>query len=789
MNFKSSLYGFLLLFLLPLDGFPIYDTLAVNLTPTEQDLKFCFSPDYASNDNIYLAALVNNQFYFVSHTNNEDFNVTSWTGDTEPPIFAQKSTSGAIPTFCLYPLQKTALQGISVYAGVGGNLAEVLSDPKRYAKIFDGNFITLPQPAREWTVMVYVVGSNLESKPLTYQNGKKLGHWASQDILEMLAGTTPPTNDNLNVVIATGGSTRYGWQTVKYSFIHQGTSNVLTDIGAKSMADPQTLSDFVSWAHTNFPAPHEALILWDHGNGADGYGLDTSEAGNNNLMHLPQLHQAYQTIRQTLGKPLDIVVYDACLMAAIEVAEVTATVASSMAASVELEPEHGIYYTHLLKNLADTSPSNGVDFGKLVKTGYLEQSKALGSFQDKQITYSVFDLTQLATFTETFTQFATEFNKVLKEGDFLGYEMLSHGIIRAPGYPFKDTGRFLRSLDQRKQIRIDLYNILQTVLPDYPQLKIYADDLLTKLQQLVVDYETNDNIKAIQQDAGRLSLNIGSDDSYLTILPQAYTMLNQALDYYKQRRKEDPSNPEQNGSACYNGITCGDAHWLKLPKAEIQNLEGYYGQQQGEIADIYLVKTLLQYPQVPENPNLGVDGQEACQYQLCVNDTHCENLTVKKQALTLQRYQLLAEVQVNQSPAVLTFCGNEATWGSDSSWPVCGLAQQTNEVWGRDDTLYPQDTIVPNTLHYQKQVLQPQAGNALVVEDNIPVTLKRTCDATKAAIVVAYSGLNGQRQFDTLCNNKGLANCFCQADDFKPAPEGDVGCRQLNMKSGIYLED
>lgn len=774
MKTKLSLYCLLLSLLLPKAAFPIYDILSVDLKPTDNDLQFCFAPDYPNPDwRIYLAAILNNQFYFVD----SDQHPMPWSGTEEPPFFAKKGL--AVTPVCFPPQAKTTLQGIPVYAGVGNSLADIQTNA-RYLQIFDGSLPTLPQPTKAWTVMVYVVGSNLESSAK---------HWASQDLMEMLRGTKQMTTDQINTVVTTGGSQRYGWNTVKRTTISHGQQYVLADLGSKSMADPQTLSDFVLWAKTNFPAQHYALILWNHGDGANGYGFDTSDAGKNNLLHLPELHQAYQTIRQQLDKPLDIVVYDACLMSSIEVAEVTATVANAMAGSAELEPGHGLNYEYLLTHLADTSPADGIAFGKIVKAGYLQQSQDQGTLKTSQITYSVLDLSQLKSFTDTFAQFATEFNRVLTDTPFLSYEMLSHGIIRAPGYPFRETGKFLRSLNDKKHVRVDLYNILQTVIPELPQLKVYADDLQAKLKHIVVDYDTNDNVKAINQEAGRVSLDIGGDKSYQSILPPAYTLLHQALDYYNQRRAEDPSTPNNGGATCLNGITCGDAHWLNLQKDEVMGIEGYYGQQTGDVANLYLIKTLLQYPNYPEDPNIGGDGREACQYQLCVNDTQCDNLTVKKQSLTTQRYQLLADVQVNQSPAVLTFCGTEDTWQTDTTWPVCSMVSQTNNIWGRDDNLSPNDTVTVNTLVYQNKELKQQPGNTLTVAADKPVTLKRTCDASKVAIVAAYYGINGQREFDTLCDNKGLANCFCQTTDFNPAPEGDEGCKKLNMKSGVYLTE
>ena len=529
------------------------------------------------------------------------------------------------------------------------------------------------------------------------------------------------------------------------------------------MADPQTLSDFVIWAKANFPAQHYALILWNHGDGTNGYGIDTSEVGNGDTITLPELHQAYQTIRQQSGEPLDIVVYDACLMASIEVAEVTATVAKAMAGSVELEPGHGIDYVHLLHNIGTIPPDNGLDFGRVVKTGYIQHAKAKGSFERKQITYSVFDLTQIKSFSNTFKDFAIEFKNVLETPSFLDYERLTHGIIRAPGYPSKQTGR-LRSLNN-DNIRIDLYSVLQTVGPDFPEFKAYADDLLTIIDKMVVDYESN--IADIAPNAGRVSLDIGNDKSYLVALPEAYTMLSEGLEFYNHRKQKDSFIP--NGDlVCPNGLTCAAAQWLELKAKDILGVEAYFGQKETNISTVYLIDpAFYQYQELTETLELGVDGHQACQYQLCVSDSQCEDIT-----LTKQGNQLLADIFLNDSETVLSFCNN------NDKWLACSVVQQIDGVWGRDDLLYFEDSIVPNTLHVQASKTEQQQGNALIVNDPAHVSLKKSCDEKKAAIWAMYYSLNQRSQIEVLCDH---GDCICKPD------ETDPGCKEIGFKAGVYL--
>ena len=748
MKIKSIVF-YLALFLMPINTFAVYDILSINITPTDNDIQFCFKSDYYAHDiksHTYLAAQINNEFYFLS----QDKEMSQWLPGNEPPFFSERA---AYTKNCFEPFPKSVMQDISVYAGVGISLEEVQAN-NRYAKIFNG-FAELPQPEKNWTIMVYMVGSNLESPS---------EHYASQDIIEMLKGS-PSVTDTVNMVVTTGDSRRYGWNTVKRLFIHDGQQNVLEDIGKQSMINPQTLSDFVQYALTNFPAQHYALILWGHGGGTVGYGhLEP-------MMTLTELHEAYQTIRQHKGKPLDIVLYDACVMSSIEVAEVTALVANAMGASIENEPGHGFDYEYLLNNIAENPPPDGIAFGKIVKSGYLKQSVVRKSFRTQSITYSILDLTQLTNLHDTFSQFTTELELLFKDSEFFTYEMLSQGIIRAPGYPSKGKGKILRSLDEGKNIPIDFYNILQTVSPEFEQLKSYAEALQADLKQLVVDYETNDIMKAIDPDAGRISLDIGKDKSYLSVLPEMYSNLDQTLNYYNQKRLNDTFEPSGQ-FFCPGGFICADAKWWTLQANEVMGIDGYYGQQTEQGVDVHFIKPLYRYQTLEESLEIGVNGQEtACQYQLCVNETECSDITV-----TENQGIWLADVLYNDISAILTLCQDE----NAMDWVACSVVQYQDNVWGRDIQLFANDTITPTVLHLQDGKLTQKQSQSLVVGEGVPV-INKVCDMQTAVITANYFGKNGKQQFERLCD-KG--DCVCEEN----ASDDSCVATSNQFKAGVRIE-
>lgn len=742
----------------------IYNLANLNVIPKDNSTTFCLSLD--SENQLYFAGTLDSQnFFFItpSATPNQP-TLTQPAANTLPPPF-QQSNGDTLPSeACFGPFLNSALNNLKLFAGVGKSFQEITTK-QSYVQFFDGNPGSLPQPKKPWTVMVYMVGADLESRN---------GRYASQDILEMLQGSTHIAPNTANVVITTGGSSRPGWQTVKRAMINQGLKTVISDLGKQDISTPQMLSDFVLWSQQNFPAEHYALILWNHGDGSGGFGFDNSRPDSPHLS-LPQLYQAYQTIRSKLTQPLDTVIYDACLMGSVEVAEVTASVANSMSASADLEPGHGLNYDYLISNL-NANTTNGLELGKLAKTGYLEQAKQQKKLDRVPITYSVYDLTKLPAFTTTFKDFAQQFKTLMQQSSFQNYANVSTGIIRAPGYPQRNgTGRY-KNLDTQL-IRLDLYNFLQTLASEFPSIKNTAQTLLQQLDSFVVTYDTNlhtlNNI--INTDTGKITINIGSQTEHLSVLPEAYTLLKDSLDSYNQRRKNDTSTPDSD-FVCPKGITCADAKWLRLPAEDVSGVTAYFGQKSGTKADIHLIKTLYQTTTLSNSLELPTDGTLACRYEVCTSNDQCSGITV-----TETDTQRVAEVKLNQVPALLTFCQT-----TPNQWNACTVVGQQNSVWGRESELFNNDKLTPTQLIFENNTLKQQSNQELTVQSMESVVLRQQCDTPQGTIVAGYAGLNGKEQFELLCD-KG--DCLCKPSDLEAGVgKGDDACKRLGVKTGVFLQ-
>ncbi|MCD6310138.1 MAG: hypothetical protein J7M18_05450 [Candidatus Eremiobacteraeota bacterium] len=122
-------------------------------------------------------------------------------------------------------------------------------------------------------------------------------------------------------------------------------SELIEDFGKVDMSNPNTLRDFIIDAIKKFPADHVALILNDHGGGFTGAMADDTDG---DFMSVPQIAKALREAEKATGKKIDIVGFDACLMAETEVAYELKDHANILLASEESEGGPGWTYDSML---------------------------------------------------------------------------------------------------------------------------------------------------------------------------------------------------------------------------------------------------------------------------------------------------------------------------------------------------------------------------------------------------------------------------------------------------------
>lgn len=201
-----------------------------------------------------------------------------------------------------------------------------------------------PQPTAtgtgpaEWTYLVYMAADNTLSDMATF-NLRQMVAANSSDAVRVVV----QVEQNQQQTTSAGPDTYRGLVT--------HGSAALASVGRNlNMADKQTLSDFIRWGKQNYPAKRYAVVLWSHGG---GWRADKSTRGalqdQGSGGAVMSVHDIAWALQDAGG--VDIVNFDACLMAMYEVAYELRHAAKVMVASEESVPGPGNPYDAVLNRL------------------------------------------------------------------------------------------------------------------------------------------------------------------------------------------------------------------------------------------------------------------------------------------------------------------------------------------------------------------------------------------------------------------------------------------------------
>lgn len=243
-----------------------------------------------------------------------------------------------------------------------------------------------------WAFYWYLCGSDLES-----ESGLATG-----DLEEMLQVTL---SDNITVVIETGGTRE--WQSdisAEYNsrllYSSEGLF-LLEENPAANMGNADTLEDFLRFCNDNYPADHQVVIFWNHGGGSVS-GAVFDELFDDDSLTLPEMRDAFESV----GGNYEIIGFDTCLMATIDVVDTFGGFANYLVASEELEPSGGWDYKALFQGISDDPGMSGAQLGRLICNSYYEA--CWRNETEEMITLSVIDLSKSERLVQAYNDIGTE---------------------------------------------------------------------------------------------------------------------------------------------------------------------------------------------------------------------------------------------------------------------------------------------------------------------------------------------------------------------------------------------
>ena len=322
---------------------------------------------------------------------------------------------------------------------------------------------------------IYMVGSDLEENALA----------GTTDLKELLSGyVLLAENQAVEVIVAFGGARKDDWRGMKLANIAQlladvedgefgnetGANSYLYQAGGAHMGDESSLKLFLDYlrdGYVNFDQTF--LTFWDHGGSYTGFGNDTNF--NLDPLRMDEIEGAFR--RSRLGT-FDLVGFDACLMASVEVAKIIESHAKYMIASEELEPGHGWQWTGVVQHYALAEST--VEAGEAMIDYYVQE---VHQYHADGKTLSLLDLSQ-------FDGLATALNPVVSAyGGLLHDEAYSDSLIlgstRARSY-----GVGVGGIGSRKSI--DLMHFTQLLEENLPDTDIgpSLSELTEAIERFVV---------------------------------------------------------------------------------------------------------------------------------------------------------------------------------------------------------------------------------------------------------------------------------------------------------------
>ncbi len=219
------------------------------------------------------------------------------------------------------------------------------------APILAADAVTLDTSPKAWTVMVYLDGDN----NLDYEG------WWTMDA--MVTGLRADSSVNVFVLYDHEG----GEGAEEFLVTSEGIVK-LADVPEPDMSSADTLEAFVTKAMTEYPADRFMLNVWDHGGGWIYVCKDEVSGGR---MYIPDMAAALDNATTAVGKRIDLVAFEACSMATIEVAYQLAGSADVVCGTEVTMDEYGPPWGTILAQLEAEPQKTATELGKVFVDEYV----------------------------------------------------------------------------------------------------------------------------------------------------------------------------------------------------------------------------------------------------------------------------------------------------------------------------------------------------------------------------------------------------------------------------------
>lgn len=258
---------------------------------------------------------------------------------------------------------------------------------------------------REWTVMVYMNAKN-NLEPFALSNFHSMAAVGSTSRVNLVAQLGRPASHRYTEEDGNwSGVYRFRVKKDSKPLPKQALVDVAASGDSTDMGSPLALKQFIQWSKKTHPAKRYMLVIWNHGQGwrfqlatndavklqavraalpkqeldkvppntpaVGGYRAVSSDDDTGKILYNREVQEVISA--EFAQSKLDLLGYDACLMAMLETAYGVVPSVSVMVGSQELEPGTGWRYATWLDKLIAKPSMGAEDLSKAVVESYRQQ--------------------------------------------------------------------------------------------------------------------------------------------------------------------------------------------------------------------------------------------------------------------------------------------------------------------------------------------------------------------------------------------------------------------------------
>jgi hypothetical protein len=255
----------------------------------------------------------------------------------------------------------------------------------------------------QWVLMFYMAADN------------DLSTFVAENIADLEDAGLP---DNTQILVQVD----YPVHGMKRMFLQDDEWFELGAIKDIDSSSPMVLADFVAFARRSFPAANYALIISSH---ADAWKSrqslrssliqDQTSGKKGNPLEIAGWLKGANTQFGGFERPLELLVFDACNMAMIEIAYEFKDIAIYTVFSQAFVPGSGFPYSRIMKSFGDSSINNLTPYeaGKIFCDQY--RSQYIAELFDAGGTVSMIENSKISNFTERLQSFMAKINLKMDE--------------------------------------------------------------------------------------------------------------------------------------------------------------------------------------------------------------------------------------------------------------------------------------------------------------------------------------------------------------------------------------